>query len=541
MGVTLWWYLEGPGSHPAKLVITTSPEESHVYVDDLFSVTTPGEIKGLKHGLHHVKFAKYGYRTQEMDIKLARGETKELAIALAPLKAHFVITSEPVGADVFLNEIKKCETPCDLQDEGFGTYAVRISKQGYEDYSENMYFFKGDEKKLHATLKPTTFSLVIETTPAGAEIVIDKTKKFKSPVTINPIEPGEHEVQISLATYQEHTEKVVVKGGEPALLKVKLQQKDTVLAINTTPSDALVDINGLSAGMTPVQFKDVPPGVYVVTVSKTGFKPQSKQVNVQKGTDTHVNFTLVAIPKPGMIYKEPTTGMEFVWIKEGCFLMGSPEREPYRDSDEGPQKNVCLKGFWMGKHEVTQAQWETIMKNNPSGFRHGGSYPVENVSWQEAEQFAQRLVNLNKNRVVRLPTEAEWEYACRAGSNTIFSGADILPDTVANFNGRGSMFSRSMADREKTTSVGSFAPNAYGIFDMHGNVAEWCKDSYSPYFYKKLKDGHMAEANLETETQKVIRGGSWFTPDTSARCANRGSEARDSKKDTIGFRLMMEE
>lgn|GEM_PF-1215553 len=540
-GTVLWWYMEGPGAKPAQLILTTTPEEAHVYVDELFSVTTPGEISGIKHGLHHIKVAKYGYRSQEMDIRLKRGEKKELAVTLTPLKAHFVITSEPAGADVFLNEIKQCSTPCDIADEGFGTYAIRITKTGYESHNESLYFFKGDEKKLHVTLKPITFALMIETKPSGAEIIVDNSQKYKSPVTINPISEGMHQVAISMNQYHERKEQVMVKGGEPTILKVELQPRDTTFAINTIPSDALVDINGLSAGMTPVNFKNVPPGTYTITVSKTGYKPQSKKITVQKGDDNQAEFTLIAIPKPGTIYKEPATGMEFIWIKEGCFLMGSPDSEPYRDTDEGPQKNVCIKGFWMGKYEVTQEQWEMIMKNNPSGFRIGKTHPVENVSWNEAAQFAERLVMINKTHKFRLPTEAEWEYACRAGTNTIFSAMDSLSDAKANFNGRVSMFTKNAASREKTMPAGSFAQNPFGIFDLHGNVAEWCQDSYSPNFYKQLNDGHMAGVNLEKTSQKVIRGGSWFTPDISARCANRGSESSDTKTDTLGFRLMMEE
>ena len=125
--------------------------------------------------------------------------------------------------------------------------------------------------------------------------------------------------------------------------------------------------------------------------------------------------------RPGEIWREPVTGMELLWIPAGCFQMGSPESEKERGSDEGPRHEVCLDGFWLGKYPLTQGQWQKVMGSNPSSFKKGDNYPVESVSWQDAREFIKKLTAMNGGQYkFRLPTEAEWEYACRAGTTTPF-------------------------------------------------------------------------------------------------------------------------
>ena len=167
--------------------------------------------------------------------------------------------------------------------------------------------------------------------------------------------------------------------------------------------------------------------------------------------------------------------LELMPIPAGTFMMGSPETEANRESHEVRHQVAISKPFYLGVYAVTQAQYRMVMGVNLSKFK-GDNLPVESVSWNEAVEFCQKL-SANTDRKVRLPTEAEWEYACRAGTTTPFNTGDTISTDQANYDGNHTYGNGSKGVfREKTTPVGSFPPNAWGLYDMHGNVWEWCSD-----------------------------------------------------------------
>jgi formylglycine-generating enzyme required for sulfatase activity len=198
--------------------------------------------------------------------------------------------------------------------------------------------------------------------------------------------------------------------------------------------------------------------------------------------------------------------MKLVLIRAGTFMMGSPDSEKGRKADESPQHEVTIsKPFYMGVTEVTQAQYEAVMGTNPSGLK-GPTNPVNNVSWYEASDFCRKL-SAKTGKAFRLPTEAEWEYACRAGSKTRFSFGDS-DSALGDYAWFGS----------KTRPVGQKKPNAWGLYDMHGNVGEWCADRYGPYSSEASVDSQGATSG----GVRVLRGGSWGDDDTGRfRCACR--------------------
>src|SRR5205085_11701074 len=189
---------------------------------------------------------------------------------------------------------------------------------------------------------------------------------------------------------------------------------------------------------------------------------------------TAANTTSAARPGGRPQQMQSRAGVEFVWILAGSFMMGSENG----DSDEKPAHRVTIsEGFYMGKYEVTQAQWQAVMGNNPSNFKGCDNCPVEQVSWDDAVSFIAKLNAQNDGYTYRLPTEAEWEYACRAGTTTAFAFGDSLSSEQANFDGDYPYGGAPKGVyRQKTTSVGRFQPNAWGLYDMHGNVWEWCED-----------------------------------------------------------------
>jgi formylglycine-generating enzyme required for sulfatase activity/uncharacterized caspase-like protein len=236
-------------------------------------------------------------------------------------------------------------------------------------------------------------------------------------------------------------------------------------------------------------------------------------------------------------------GLEMVAIPGGKFQMGSPNGEG--DDDERPQYPVTVKPFWMGKYAITQAQWKAVaglskverdLEPDPARFK-GANRPVEQISWHDATEFCARL-SRKTEREYRLPTEAEWEYACRAGTTTPFQFGETITADLVNFRGS---FTYSLASkgeyRGQTTDVGVFPPNAFGLFDMHGNVWEWCLDHWDRDFRIAPADGS-AWIGDRDPSKRLLRGGSWLNYPRNCRSAFRGRNALDNKNDTIGLRAV---
>ncbi|MDR1613594.1 MAG: formylglycine-generating enzyme family protein [Planctomycetota bacterium] len=224
--------------------------------------------------------------------------------------------------------------------------------------------------------------------------------------------------------------------------------------------------------------------------------------------------------------------LDLVRIPAGRFMMGSPSSKADRSSDEVQHAVTLSRAFYMGIYEVTQAQWWAVMGNNPSRFK-GDDNPVENVSWYDAMEFCRKLSS-KSGKKVRLPTEAEWEYACRAGTATAFSTGETIRMDQANYNGNAD-FMKGI-EQGKTMRVGSFRANAWGLHDMHGNVFEWCSDWYGDYDLAKAIDPQ----GVSSGSRRVVRGGSWFNIPWFCRSANRFRIEPGGRLGDIGFRVVLD-
>ena len=269
-------------------------------------------------------------------------------------------------------------------------------------------------------------------------------------------------------------------------------------------------------------------------------------------------LTFLQLPASNYLWLDPTapaTGQRFyraiqfsaptnmVFIPPGTFRMGSPtteaDREPLAPSvSEGPQTAVTIShGFWMGIHEVTQKEYQAVIGTNPSGFTGDLNRPVDSVSWSDATNYCGKLTQrervagrISTNSVYRLPTEAEWEYACRAWTSTRFSYGDD-PD-YSNFSDYGWDDSNSEAT---THPVGQKLPNPWGLYDMHGNVGEWCQDWYGPYSGGTALDPQ----GPATGSNRVSRGGPWLRPGSFCRSAFRIAIPPEGGGDGAGFRVVL--
>ncbi|MDR3341333.1 MAG: SUMF1/EgtB/PvdO family nonheme iron enzyme, partial [Treponema sp.] len=319
---------------------------------------------------------------------------------------------------------------------------------------------------------------------------------------------------------------------------------------------------------------DIQAGTYTVKITYTDGKTEEKTVEVGRAESRKLEFSyrIAAVPaapapqppaaKPVTVPQTPPAQTpqpaavkpaapppvrpapipaDFVKINGGTFMMGSPASEEGRDSDE-VQHRVTVSGFYLGKYEVTQREYAAIMGTNPSAFK-GDNLPVENVSWYDAVEYCNarsrkegltsaytisgsgdnQTVTWNRNaNGYRLPTEAEWEYACRAGTTTRYSTGNNIRKSQANYDGN------------TTKAVGSFDANVWGLYDMHGNVWEWCWDWYDSYGSGSQTDPMGASAG----STRVLRGGCWYNNGQSLRSANRYYYAASDRYNDLGFRLL---
>jgi formylglycine-generating enzyme required for sulfatase activity len=232
---------------------------------------------------------------------------------------------------------------------------------------------------------------------------------------------------------------------------------------------------------------------------------------------------------------------EFRWIPPGSFLMGSPdgrdgrERELGRYDDEGPQVERAVAGFWLGTTPVTQAQWGAMRDDNPSRFNEGGQFPVENVDWRQARDFAAE-VSLTTGAPFSLPEERQWEYACRAGTTSALHTGQELTTEHGKCPNLDEIAWYDQNSASSTHEVGEKLPNAWGLHDMLGNVWEWCADPWDPEAYAKLKRGEPALEGVEN-AKRVVRGGSWIFRAGRCRAACRDGGGPGRRWSNLGFRL----
>ena len=248
-------------------------------------------------------------------------------------------------------------------------------------------------------------------------------------------------------------------------------------------------------------------------------QPVTPKVQLPSSTPK-IHATTTTAPHNKAEWTDPQTGMEFVWIPEGSFMMGSPYNEKGRGSDEKQHRVDIKQGFYLGKYLVTQ--WQTVMGSNPSYFKGDDKRPVEQVSWLEVQTFIAQLNHLTAQQY-RLPTEAEWEYACRAGTTTPFYTGHVITPKQANYN-------RTI---DKTTVVGAYPANPWGLYDMVGNLWEWTASAYSSDY----KGSEQCSSNNDTNSLRVVRGGSWSNGPNDLRSAYRTFLTSDNRYFNLGFRL----
>ncbi|MBT3196082.1 MAG: formylglycine-generating enzyme family protein [Gammaproteobacteria bacterium] len=291
-----------------------------------------------------------------------------------------------------------------------------------------------------------------------------------------------------------------------------------------TPKGAKGDIgSGIPAGANRIIwdiYSEYPKGIQGVVDFKLQTRAEQQQTPEQKAGDS---------------WTDPYSGIEFVWIPAGEFMMGSPSSEPGRDDDERQHRVKLSEGYWLGRYEVTQRQWKKVMGNNPSKFTSCGSdCPVEKISWEDTQDFIRKL-NGRGNGSFKLPSEAQWEYAARAGTTTPFSFGNNITTSQANYDGNYPYNGNAKGRYRKTTvTVGSFPANRWGLHEMHGNVWEWLNDWKGNYPSGTVTDPEGPGSGQS----RVLRGGGWNGYAKFLRSASRDYISPSGRDSLLGVRLM---
>jgi formylglycine-generating enzyme required for sulfatase activity len=354
------------------------------------------------------------------------------------------------------------------------------------------------------------------------------------------------------ALVEDHADLLAQQGLQPFKLQDLAQKIENNSWEAPEPEDPLEQIRNIMAQLNfpLLQSKEI-------SAAAISFE----QTEIESGDALYpFEFETVQVDEKGKIvhqeqgrafaFREPLTpdiGLEMVAIPSGEFMMGSPETEHDRWEDENPQHQVTVQPFFIGKYPITQAQWRLIantpeiereLNPEPSNFKDD-NLPVERVSWEEAVEFCQRL-SRETGRDYRLPTEAEWEYACRAGSTTPFYFGKTITGKLANYDSSETYLQeRKVKSKGETTSVGIFPLNQFGLYDLHGNVWEWCLDHWHDNYQGAPTDGS-AWLSDNDAAKRLLRGGSWNGDPRNCRSAARNYYAPDDRYYRFGFRVVCE-
>ncbi len=499
--------------------VTSSPERgASVLLDGVETgKTSPCTFERLPVGEHTLTVSLEMYATATQKVAVKAGPPQSVNIVMRPAFAEVAVKSTPKG-DIYINNALK----------GTGEWRGRLISGIYNFEARLDKHISATEQRtvvigqpLELTLQPIprTGSLNVMSNPIEATIRISGKDYGTTPNTIKNLLIGDYTVELSLPGYATAFEKVNITEGATSTINATLQNGREV-TISSTPAGVDLYVDDKWVGTTPYK-GSLTFGAHKLSISKEGKKGE-KQVNIaQIGGES--SFTLSFGPEP---IKETVNGVSFdmIAIEGGSFMMGSNDGE----ADEKPIHRVTVSDFYMGKTEVTQALWKAVMGNNPSEFK-GVYLPVERVSWNDVQEFIDKLNRLT-GRNYRLPTEAEWEYAAGGGSKnrTRWAGTDIEA-SINNYSWNESN------SGNKTNEVATRFPNSLGLYDMSGNVWEWCDDWKGNY----SSNDQVNPTGAYSGSTRMNRGGGWNNNISEFRVSYRGSNEPDVLSFSVGFRLVL--
>ncbi|MDH4205056.1 MAG: SUMF1/EgtB/PvdO family nonheme iron enzyme [Desulfobacteraceae bacterium] len=565
---------------PGRLMIRTydsGDTESNilgaqVYVDGTVVGNTPIENLEILPGLHKIEILAENYQNFQTDVNVhGCGKFQEFNMAMLPGWSDITISSVPIDANVLIDGKSFGKTPLNIQLSS-GSYLLEINADRFKTWKHRLNVKPNDPQEIRdVRLQPADGKLTINTKPDGANIIIDGTFVGQTPLTFDLSPDKHHVVQISKAGYEKTNRKVQVVTAASKQLNVNLKPRRGIVHLSVEPPDTELIIDGKSWGVVPKKLNLIAVE-HKLEFNKKGFHPYRISITPQPGFPKQLK---VALKKKGVSKEtEPLvittkTGYRLKLIQSGSYTMGSSRREQGHRSNETFRKVKLARPFYMGLKEVSnQAFKEFIAQHNSGLFKsqslNNAAQPAVQVTWEQAARFCNWLSAKESlppayvqkgntliaaeplNTGYRLPTEAEWEYCARfigkhafskypwgntfppvqlSGNYSDQSAKNLLPTVLEGYN-----------DEYVTTAPpAKFKPNTLGLYDMGGNVAEWCHDFYSIYSYDPEKT-YVDPTGPKDGKHHVIRGSSWKHGSINTlRLAYRSYG--DDKREDVGFRV----
>ena len=519
-----------------KLTVLTTPRNAWVERDgERLASRTPVTLEGLPAGPLELTLGAEGHRTARVRAEVPKGGLGRLERALERI-TYGTLTLELVPADaaVTLPDIGPPYSPGMRLPEG--RHRVVARREGYADLTREVAVPANGEVRERLELSPLPQPFTVAATPENADVeILGVSEAYRAGM---PLAPGDYRVRVSAQRY-EAKEELVRHGLEPTRHAVELSKVRQPFTVQATPATARVQLDGVSASYRAGML--LPWGEYRVEVSATGYRSKTETVRHLSSGPTVHRVELEKLRR----FRDCPECPEMVVVPAGSFLMGAPESEAGSYDDERPVHRVAVRSFAAGVYEVTFAEWDACVAGGGCGGHRpddrgwGRSrHPVIDVSWDDAQLYV-RWLSGRAGHGYRLLSESEWEYAARAGTTGPFHvGGTISPDQ-ANYNGQ---WSYPSGDRDsgglyrgRTVPVGSFPPNAFGLYDVHGNVWEWVQDCWNDSYRGAPSDGRAWESG--DCSLRVLRGGSWGNKPRFLRSALRYWNGSGGRNNVSGFRV----
>ena len=461
--------------------ISVQPKDAKVTIDGVLQASSSdGEYSAmLAYGSHTYKVEAGGYISKSGSFTIGKGDMTPISVSLVSALATLNVSCPTPAVSLYVDKKSVGSLPWNgnLKE---GMHLLDVRKDGYRRQQKTRQL--AQQQKLDVAfdaLSASQCNLAVNFKPFGSDVYVDGVKVGQSPRVFNGVLVGNHNVEIRKSGYSTSRQTVMISEGQTA---------------------------SISGSLTS--------------------SASSSNANVLSSSGTSLFGNTITIPVKNGI------NIEMVKVEAGSFDMGAtPEMRSlqYPYDDEKPDHRVTLtKNYYIGKYEVTQALWQVVMGNNPSRFK-GDDLPVERVSWKRCQDFISKLNSLTGKRF-RLPTEAEWEYAARGGNKSRgyrYSGSNTLDDVAWYGDNSGS----------KTHAVGTKQPNELGIYDMSGNVSEWCQDWRGSYSSSPQTN----PTDAVSGSYRVDRGGSWLYSAWFSRSSSRGGRTPGGRDGDLGLRLVLSE
>lgn len=500
-----------------SVTVTSTPSGALVFLDEKQVGQTPLTLDRIASGSHSLRLQAPQYAVERRNVSVADGQTANVAVTLAARFAEITVQA-PQGAVVTVDGDRKGSGTLSWR-QGEGLCDIVVSMAGHRDARRQLEVVAGRAQTVQLTPQPIYGSASVDSDPMDAEIWIDGKQYGVTPNVVERLLVGSHTLVLKKSGYADLQQQFSVEEGKEASLSVKLPTGRSVRFMSEKPGMRII-VDGKELGTTPL-------------TAVVGFGHHS--VSAMRGGDIvdvrDLDITSAGAPLT-MAFRDfnhtfTVNGVQFtmVAVKGGTFTMGATsEQGSDADNDEKPAHEVTLSDYYIGQTEVTQALWEAVMGSNPSDSK-GGNLPVERVSWYDCQEFIQNLNQLT-GKQFRLPTEAEWEYAARGGRKSRgykYAGGNNI-GSVAWYDGNSG---------NETHPVGTKQANELGIYDMSGNVWEWCSDWYGDYTSSSQSDPQGPSSGFSC----VDRGGSYYNFARYCRVSNRSYGTLDYRCGYLGLRL----